>query len=236
MDERYVRSRSPRTLGELQAFILCVRGENAYTIALERLAPLATSHPPEVTVALTAEVPETVNVFVDPAHLLTTYYRKDAPDSSMIAHTDSCVRLLHLPTGIIVRSQDRSRHRNMALAMSLLRSRLATLPLASTRDLARCEPASRAHVVQALREELLHWEQRSWSTLIRYADRPAMASEVNTHGKRVGVAMRVLWADVEHKSLRLEAEPIGLKHWYEDWPSESAFVLPPTRAKGEIGH
>nr|WP_315489769.1 hypothetical protein [uncultured Rhodoferax sp.] len=58
--------------------------------------------------------------------LLIHFYRKpDAVDSRMVVHTDSCVELTHVSTGLVGRSEwERRRSANLALATAHLGARL----------------------------------------------------------------------------------------------------------------
>lgn len=54
------------------------------------------------------------------------FYRMSHPNSSMIVHTDCCVRLTHIPTGITAACEySRSRHHNHIEATRMLTGMIA---------------------------------------------------------------------------------------------------------------
>lgn len=67
-----------------------------------------------------------IAALVDPTDLRVEYFRREfSKDSRMVAHTDSCVRITHLPTGKVARStQHRSRGLNHDEALLLLQAEL----------------------------------------------------------------------------------------------------------------
>jgi protein subunit release factor A len=68
-------------------------------------------------------------VEINPSELAASYYRPNKPDCQFIFHTESCVEIKHLPTGLTVRSEsERSRHKNYANALSFLRAKLTRWP------------------------------------------------------------------------------------------------------------
>ena len=57
---------------------------------------------------------------------ITYYKRKNAVDSRMVKHTESCVSLLHIKSGIIIESQsERSKFKNKDQAIKFLHSKLS---------------------------------------------------------------------------------------------------------------
>ncbi len=90
-------------------------------------------HTSTVTVAVLPEAEE-VDLHIDPQDLEITVQRASGPGGQGVNTTDSAVRIIHRPTGMLVYCADgRSQQKNKASAMAVLRSRLLQLKQDSER-------------------------------------------------------------------------------------------------------
>ncbi|MBP0465345.1 peptide chain release factor 2 [Roseomonas sp. PWR1] len=75
-------------------------------------------------------IDDRIEIDINPADLKTDTFRASGAGGQHVNKTESGVRFTHMPTGIVVAStQDRSQHRNRAIAMEMLKARLYELEL-----------------------------------------------------------------------------------------------------------
>jgi peptide chain release factor 2 len=175
----------------IKSVTFTVEGELAYGYMkseigihrLVRLSPFDAQHRRHTSFAsftMYPEIPSDVEVEVDEKDLRIDTYRASGAGGQHVNRTDSAVRITHIPSGIVVQCQnERSQHKNRALAMKVLRARLY-------------EAAREAH--EAEKERLVGEKKRiDFGSQIRsYTLHPSQRVKDHRTGLEIGNAQGVL--------------------------------------------
>ncbi len=182
--------------GGVKSATFTVEGAHAYGYLraeagihrLVRISPFdanARRHTSFASLFVYPDIDEVVEVDVRPEDLRVDTYRASGAGGQHVNKTDSAIRLTHLPTRIVVACQnERSQHRNRAMAMKILRARLYELEMEKQKE----------------KMEGLHKSKKdiAWGSQIRsYVLHPYRMVKDHRTGVEVGNTDAVLDGDID---------------------------------------
>jgi peptide chain release factor 2 len=149
---------SPGEQAGLKSATIPVSGPNAYgwlktesgVHRLVRISPFDAAARRQTSFASVYVYPvvdDRIEIEINPADLRTDTFRASGAGGQHVNKTESGVRFTHVPTGIVVAStQDRSQHRNRAIAMGMLKARLYELELKKREAVADAAEAGKTDI------------------------------------------------------------------------------------------
>jgi peptide chain release factor 2 len=194
----HVVEESPAEEAGLKSITFFIRGRNAYGMLqsergvhrLVRLSPFDAAHRRHTSFAAVDVIPEIeageeLDVEIKPDDLRFETFKSGGAGGQYVNKTESAVRLIHVPSGIVVASQqERSQAQNREVALNILRAKLV-LRAAEERD----------RRLEDLRGER---QANEWGSQIRsYVLQPYQMVKDHRTDVSVGNAQGVLDGDVD---------------------------------------
>jgi len=131
-----VEEETPGDVAGIKSATIKIEGEYAYGLLrtetgvhrLVRKSPFDSSggrHTSFASLFVYPEIDDSIEININPADVRTDTYRASGAGGQHINKTDSAVRVVHLPTGIVAECHDgRSQHSNKAKALQVLQARI----------------------------------------------------------------------------------------------------------------
>jgi peptide chain release factor 2 len=142
----------------IKSATVLIKGHNAYgwlkseggVHRLVRISPFdsnARRHTSFASVSVYPVVDDRIKIEINENDVRTDVMRSSGAGGQHVNKTESAVRLTHIPTNIVVKvQQDRSQHRNRAIAWDMLRARLFELEMKKREDKAAAEAAAKTDI------------------------------------------------------------------------------------------
>ena len=142
----------------LKSATIIVKGHNAYgwlksesgVHRLVRISPFdanARRHTSFASVTVYPVVDDRIKIDINEKDVRTDVMRSGGAGGQHVNKTESAVRLTHIPTNIVVKvQQDRSQHRNRAIAWDMLRARLFEAEMRKREEKAAADQAAKTDI------------------------------------------------------------------------------------------
>ncbi|HET7803590.1 MAG TPA: peptide chain release factor 2 [Pseudolabrys sp.] len=142
----------------IKSATVVVKGHNAYgwlksengVHRLVRISPFdsnARRHTSFASVTVYPVVDDRIKIDIKESDVRTDVMRSGGAGGQHVNKTESAVRLTHIPTNIVVKCQnDRSQHRNRAMAWDMLRAKLFEIEMKKREEKAAAEQAAKTDI------------------------------------------------------------------------------------------
>ncbi|MGC2716279.1 MAG: peptide chain release factor 2 [Pseudolabrys sp.] len=142
----------------IKSATVMIKGHNAYgwlksengVHRLVRISPFdsnARRHTSFASVVVFPVVDDRIKIDINENDVRTDVMRSGGAGGQHVNKTESAVRLTHIPTNIVVKcQQDRSQHRNRAMAWDMLRAKLFEMEMKKREDKAAAEQALKTDI------------------------------------------------------------------------------------------
>ncbi|MGB8036504.1 MAG: peptide chain release factor 2 [Pseudolabrys sp.] len=142
----------------IKSATIMIKGHNAYgwlksengVHRLVRISPFdsnARRHTSFASVVVFPVVDDRIKIDINENDVRTDVMRSGGAGGQHVNKTESAVRLTHIPTNIVVKcQQDRSQHRNRAMAWDMLRAKLFEMEMKKREEKAVAEQAAKTDI------------------------------------------------------------------------------------------